>query len=60
MIKNTTLKDTQKLHAETPPTVVAKILLKPSGLTMKFILGYAAALEVLQTAVIGNVKVLKN
>jgi hypothetical protein len=60
MIKNTTLKDNSKLRAESPPNMVTKTLLKPSGLTMKFILGYAAALEVLQTTLIGNLDVINN
>ena len=34
--------------------------LTPSGLTMKFVLGYAAALAVLKTNMLGTTRVLLN
>jgi hypothetical protein len=36
------------------------INLKPSKMTLKFILGYGAALELLKTKKIGNIKILLN
>ncbi len=60
MIKNTTLKDSQKLLPESAQKLVTKARVRPSGFTMKFVLGYAAALEVLNTNAIGATHVILN
>jgi len=60
MIKNTTLRDSQKLLPESAQKLVKKTRVRPSRFTMKFVLGYAAALEVLKTNTLGITNVLLN
>lgn len=48
--------DFPKSEKKPPP----KLKLGPSKMTMKFILGYGAALSVIKSAQIGNIKILLN
>ncbi len=60
MNKNTTLNASQKLLTENIQSCAQKKLAQPSGLTMKFVFGYASALHVYKTKLIGSTCFLVN
>ena len=60
MNKFATLNDSSKLQVKTTTLPSESASLKPSGLTMKFVFGYAAALEVIKTQKNGTINVLLN
>lgn len=60
MTKNFTINETQKLLPEFTPKSIDVKRVQPSGITMKFVFGYAAALQVCNTHLIGSIRFLAN
>ena len=60
MIKNFTLNETQRLLPEYSNKSLEDKHPRPSGLTLKFVFGYAAALQVSKSSHLGFIRFLNN
>jgi len=60
MIKHVTLKESQQPSPEKLQQSAYRPMIRPSGLTMKFIFGYSASLEVHKSILLGTTSVLLN
>lgn len=60
MIKHFTLKESKQISPDKSQKSAPGPMIQPSGLTMKFVLGYAASMEVYSTKMLGTLRVLLN
>jgi hypothetical protein len=60
MIKHFTLKESKQINPDNSQKTAQGSMIQPSGLTMKFVLGYAASMEVYSTKMLGTLRVLLN